>query len=52
MVGVHKDPKGEEIFKNSNLNASLSKETDLTDVSELRKRIKELEAEVKQKDVR
>lgn len=55
MVGLHKDPTGETIFERTNNNFSTSAKTSATTLSDtegLRKRIKELEEEVKEKDVR
>ena len=59
MVGLYKDPKGEEIFNktstclnhNITMSSGHNKDSDLTDGSGLRKRVKELEDEVKQKNV-
>ena len=58
MVSLHKDPKGENIFKNSNImNQSLPIKKDYSDsndteVSGLRRQIKEMEDALKKKDVR
>lgn len=55
MVGLYKDPKGETIFERTSVaNNSLgvpSKSVKLSENENLRKRIKELEDEIKQKDV-
>ncbi len=56
MVGLYKDPKGENIFKNSTNNQTAiglneNYENTENDVPGLRKRIRDLEVEVKEKEV-
>lgn len=54
MVGLYKDPSGEDIFKNSSITNQLnSKDVILNegDVPGLRRRIKQLEDDMKKKDV-
>ncbi len=55
MVGLYKDPKGEKIFRkisavSNTLGVSIDSASD--EVRGLRRRIRELEDEVKEKDVR
>lgn len=58
MVGLYKDPKGEDIFNEIAISNSLSitKDSNGTfnrnEMEGLRQRIKELETEIKDKDVR
>ena len=54
MVGLYKDPSGEDIFKNTSITNQSSREMVLSegDVPSLRRRIKQLEEDVKKKDVR
>ena len=59
MVGLYKDPQGKKIFREVGTNSTstgISKESKSIfsedEVLGLRKRIKELEDEVKEKDVR
>ena len=57
MIGLYKDPKGDDIFKDNtitNPNLSLSNELDQRngdEVPTLRRRIKEMEDKLKEKDV-
>ena len=54
MVGLYKDPKGEDIFRKSSIPSqtqSVSSENYQSEVVVLRRRIKELEDEVKEKKV-
>lgn len=51
MVGLYKDPEGEHIFKNTSTSvAGTTSNLNDTD-SGLRRRVRELENEVKKKDV-
>jgi hypothetical protein len=51
MVGVYKDPKGENIFKETSSSFS-NKTVSSEEVVDLQKKVKELEDEIKKKDVR
>ena len=59
MVGLYKDPQGDDIFKKSNhisnsimgTNGGMSKNCECAEMPALKKRIKDLEDEMKQKDV-
>ena len=54
MVGLYKDPKGENIFKNSSAIKSLNTTKELEGSENevnLQQKIKDLEDEVKQKNV-
>ena len=52
MVRLYKDPKGDTIFKNSNIGMSSNKQIEYgSEINNLRRRIKELEDEVQRKEV-